>query len=120
VDARDPLAREEIFGPVLAVIPAHDLDEALVIANDSDYALTAGLYSRSPVHIDRFRQAIEAGNIYINRPITGALVARQPFGGYKLSGAGFKAGGGDYLLQFMTPVCVTENTLRRGFAPDTG
>jgi len=118
VDPGDPLAREEIFGPVLALIPARDLEQALRIANDSDYALTAGLYSRSPAHIERFREAVEAGNLYINRPITGALVGRQPFGGYKLSGAGFKAGGSHYLLQFMTPVCITENTLRRGFAPD--
>lgn len=111
------LAQQEIFGPVLCVIPAKDFDEAVDIANQSDYALTAGVYSRSPKNLEIARQELQAGNLYLNRPITGALVQRQPFGGFKMSGVGSKAGGRDYLLQFLIPVNVTENTLRRGFAP---
>ncbi len=111
------IAREEIFGPVLAVIKVRDLDEALAVANATAYALTGGLYSRSPAHIRRVRHEFRVGNLYINRKITGALVYRQPFGGFKLSGIGSKAGGPDYLLQFVLPRTITENTLRRGFAP---
>ncbi len=113
------LAQEEIFGPVLAVIKARDLSEALDIANGTDYALTGGCYSRSPANLKRVRQEFQVGNLYLNRGITGALVARQPFGGFKLSGIGSKAGGPDYLRQFLIPVNVTENTMRRGFAPPT-
>jgi RHH-type proline utilization regulon transcriptional repressor/proline dehydrogenase/delta 1-pyrroline-5-carboxylate dehydrogenase len=117
VDPESRLARHEIFGPVLAVIRASDLDEALRIANSTDYALTGGMYSRSPKNLLRAKQELEAGNLYLNRGITGALVQRHPFGGYRMSGIGSKAGGHDYLLQFLIPVCVSENTLRRGFAP---
>ncbi len=112
------VAQEEIFGPVLAVLRAHDLDEALTIANGTLFALTGGLYSRSPGNIDRVKRQFRVGNLYINRPITGALVDRQPFGGFRLSGIGTKAGGSDYLLDFLLTRTVTENTLRRGFAPD--
>jgi RHH-type proline utilization regulon transcriptional repressor/proline dehydrogenase/delta 1-pyrroline-5-carboxylate dehydrogenase len=112
------ILREEIFGPVLAVIRARDVEEALNIANSSDYALTGGLFSRSPATISRVREAFEVGNLYINRGITGALVGRQPFGGFRMSGIGSKAGGPDYLLQLMEPRVVTENTMRRGFSPD--
>ncbi|HHK41207.1 MAG TPA: L-glutamate gamma-semialdehyde dehydrogenase [Planctomycetaceae bacterium] len=111
------LAQEEIFGPVLAVLKASDLDEAFRIVNGVDYALTGGIYSRSPAHLDRARREIEVGNLYLNRGITGALVGRQPFGGFKLSGIGSKAGGSDYLLQYVLPKTITENTMRRGFAP---
>jgi RHH-type proline utilization regulon transcriptional repressor/proline dehydrogenase/delta 1-pyrroline-5-carboxylate dehydrogenase len=111
------IAQEEIFGPVLAVLKARSFDEALEIALGTPYALTGGLYSRSPAHIERARQDLRVGNLYINRKITGALVGRQPFGGLGLSGIGAKAGGPDYLLQFMEPRVMTENTLRRGFAP---
>jgi RHH-type proline utilization regulon transcriptional repressor/proline dehydrogenase/delta 1-pyrroline-5-carboxylate dehydrogenase len=111
------LAQEEIFGPVLAVLKARDLTHALEIANGTRYALTGGLYSRSPQHIARVKREFRVGNLYINRKITGALVDRQPFGGFKLSGIGSKAGGPDYLLQFVLPRTITENTLRRGFAP---
>ena len=111
------IAQEEIFGPVLAVIRAGDLDEAIDIANGTDYALTAGIFSRSPANLNRARSELQAGNIYLNRDITGALVARQPFGGFKMSGIGSKAGGKEYLLQFVLPRTVTENTMRRGFAP---
>ena len=117
VDPASKLAREEIFGPVLAVIKVKDLDEAFDVANDSVYALTGGIFSRSPANLRRARQEMQVGNLYLNRGITGALVERQPFGGYKLSGIGSKAGGPDYLLQFLIPINVTENTLRRGFAP---
>jgi RHH-type proline utilization regulon transcriptional repressor/proline dehydrogenase/delta 1-pyrroline-5-carboxylate dehydrogenase len=116
-DAR--LAQEEIFGPVLAVIEAQDLATAIQIANNTPFALTGGLYSRSPVNIDRVRAEFQVGNLYINRPITGAIVGRHPFGGFKMSGGGTKAGGKDYLLNFLFPRVVTENTLRHGFAPES-
>ena len=111
------LAQEEIFGPVLAVLKARDFEDALRIANDSKYALTGGVYSRSPANLDRARREFHVGNLYINRKITGSRVNVQPFGGYKLSGMGFKAGSSDYLLQFVHQRTITENTLRRGFAP---
>lgn len=114
------IAQEEIFGPVLAVISAKTFDQALEIANSTSYALTGGLFSRTPSHIERASQAFEVGNLYINRGITGAIVARQPFGGFKLSGVGSKAGGPDYLLQFLEPRVVTENVQRQGFAPIAG
>ena len=111
------IAQEEIFGPVVAVLKATDLDEALAIADGVRYALTGGLISRSPATIARVRREFRVGNLYINRGITGALVERQPFGGFRMSGIGSKAGGPDYLLQFLEPRVITENTLRRGFAP---
>ncbi len=114
------LAQREIFGPVLSVMRARDLEEAIRLANHSLYALTGGLYSRSPGNTDRIKREFQAGNLYINRRITGALVERQPFGGFKLSGLGSQAGGPDYLLQFLIPRTITENTLRRGFAPGEG
>ena len=113
------LVREEIFGPVLAVIQAKDLDQALRIANNTDYALTGGIYSRSPGALQRARREFQVGNLYLNRSITGALVDRQPFGGFKMSGIGSKAGGPDYLHQFVLPRTITENTIRRGFAPQS-
>jgi RHH-type proline utilization regulon transcriptional repressor/proline dehydrogenase/delta 1-pyrroline-5-carboxylate dehydrogenase len=114
------IANEEIFGPVLAVFKVKDFDEALKLANSTEFALTGGVYSRSPAHLERARREFEVGNLYINRGITGALVGRHPFGGFKMSGVGSKAGGPDYLQQFMEPRTVTENTMRRGFAPETG
>jgi RHH-type transcriptional regulator, proline utilization regulon repressor / proline dehydrogenase / delta 1-pyrroline-5-carboxylate dehydrogenase len=117
VDPRSRIAQEEIFGPVLSVIKARDFDEALAIANGTAYALTGGLFSRSPAHIDQARREFQVGNLYINRGITGAVVERQPFGGLKLSGIGSKAGGPDYLLQFLEPRTISENTLRHGFMP---
>jgi RHH-type transcriptional regulator, proline utilization regulon repressor / proline dehydrogenase / delta 1-pyrroline-5-carboxylate dehydrogenase len=112
------LAQEEIFGPVLAVLRARDLTQALEIANGTQYALTGGVYSRSPRNLARIKREVRVGNLYVNRKITGALVDRQPFGGFKMSGIGAKAGGPDYLLQFLLPRTITENTLRRGFAPN--
>ncbi len=111
------IAREEIFGPVLSLIRARDFDHALALANGSEYALTGGLYSRSPANIERARREFLVGNLYINRKITGALVGRQPFGGTGMSGTGSQAGGPDYLLQFMHPRTVSENTMRKGSAP---
>jgi len=113
------LAREEVFGPVLTVFRAADFDEAMAIANDTDFALTAGVISRSPVNIARAATDLRAGNVYVNRGITGAVVGRQPFGGYGMSGVGSKAGGPDYLLQFVEPRVITENTLRQGFVPES-
>jgi RHH-type proline utilization regulon transcriptional repressor/proline dehydrogenase/delta 1-pyrroline-5-carboxylate dehydrogenase len=114
------IAQEEIFGPVLAVMKAKTFQEALEMANGTPYALTGGLYSRTPSHIQQAQAEFEVGNLYINRAITGAIVARQPFGGSKLSGVGSKAGGVDYLLQFLEPRVVTENVQRQGFAPIEG
>ncbi|MEK6617408.1 MAG: aldehyde dehydrogenase family protein [Nitrospirota bacterium] len=111
------LAQEEIFGPVLAVMRARDFTEAIRLANATSYALTGGVYSRSPANILTARETFDVGNLYINRPITGALVGRQPFGGHRLSGVGAKAGSEGYLAQFMVTRVVSENTLRRGFAP---
>ncbi|MBD2148208.1 L-glutamate gamma-semialdehyde dehydrogenase [Sphaerospermopsis sp. FACHB-1194] len=114
------IAQQEIFGPVLSVIRAKDFTEALEIANSTNYALTGGIYSRTPSHIEQAQAEFEVGNLYINRNITGAIVARQPFGGFKLSGVGSKAGGPDYLLQFLEPRSITENIQRQGFAPIAG
>jgi RHH-type proline utilization regulon transcriptional repressor/proline dehydrogenase/delta 1-pyrroline-5-carboxylate dehydrogenase len=117
VEPRSRIAQEEIFGPVLSVLKAKDFAQALQIANDSEFALTGGIFSRSPAHIEWARREFRVGNLYINRGITGAVVERQPFGGLKLSGIGSKAGGPDYLLQFLEPRTISENTLRHGFVP---
>lgn len=114
------IAQEEIFGPVLAVMKASNFNEAINIANGTNFALTGGLYSRTPSHIEQAKAEFEVGNLYINRGITGAIVSRQPFGGFKLSGVGSKAGGPDYLLQFLEPRTITENIQRQGFAPIEG
>ncbi|EDX76727.1 delta-1-pyrroline-5-carboxylate dehydrogenase, putative [Coleofasciculus chthonoplastes PCC 7420] len=114
------IAQAEIFGPVVAVIRVKDFPDALAVANGTKYALTGGLYSRTPSHIDQASTEFEVGNLYINRTITGAIVSRQPFGGFKLSGVGSKAGGPDYLLQFLEPRTITENIQRQGFAPIEG
>jgi RHH-type proline utilization regulon transcriptional repressor/proline dehydrogenase/delta 1-pyrroline-5-carboxylate dehydrogenase len=112
------LFRNEIFGPVLSVVTAKDFDHAIALANDSEFALTAGCYSRSPKNLEHARREIVCGNLYLNRPITGAIVERQPFGGFKMSGGGTKAGGPDYILNFMIPRVITENQIRHGFAAD--
>jgi RHH-type proline utilization regulon transcriptional repressor/proline dehydrogenase/delta 1-pyrroline-5-carboxylate dehydrogenase len=111
------LAKEEIFGPVLAVMKAKDFDQAVAWANSTIYALTGSVFSRSPRHLERAGQELRVGNLYLNRGCTGAIVERQPFGGFGMSGIGSKSGGPDYLLQFMDPRTVSENTMRRGFAP---
>ncbi|RLA50535.1 MAG: L-glutamate gamma-semialdehyde dehydrogenase, partial [Gammaproteobacteria bacterium] len=111
------LVQEEIFGPVVCVIKVNDFDEALAVANDTKYALTGGVFSRSPANIEKACRDFQVGNLYINRAITGALVQRHPFGGYKMSGVGSKAMGPDYLPQFMFSRTIVENTFRSGFAP---
>jgi RHH-type proline utilization regulon transcriptional repressor/proline dehydrogenase/delta 1-pyrroline-5-carboxylate dehydrogenase len=103
----------------LSVIKVRDLDEAIRVANSTKYALTGGFFSRSPANIERVKSELECGNVYINRSCTGAVVGRHPFGGFKMSGGGTKAGGTDYLLQFLLPRVVTENIMRHGFAPET-
>jgi RHH-type transcriptional regulator, proline utilization regulon repressor / proline dehydrogenase / delta 1-pyrroline-5-carboxylate dehydrogenase len=111
------LAREEIFAPILSVLRAADFSSALDIALDSDYALTGGVFSRLPAHLELARTRFRVGNLYLNRGITGAKVGLQPFGGVALSGGGIQAGGPDYLKQFLWMRTVSENTLRHGFVP---
>ncbi len=115
-DIQERYFQNEIFGPVVMVKKFHSLEEAVRIANSCRYALTGGVFSRSPSHIDYIKKEMEVGNLYINRGCTGAIVERHPFGGFKFSGIGSKAGGPDYLLQFMEPRTFAENTVRRGFA----
>ncbi|MBN2580669.1 MAG: proline dehydrogenase family protein [Pirellulales bacterium] len=117
IERRHRLANEEVFGPVLAVMKVHSFDEALDLANATVYKLTGGVFSRKPEHLEAARRNFRVGNLYLNRGSTGALVGRQPFGGFGLSGVGSKAGGADYLLHFTEPRCCCENTLRHGFAP---
>ncbi|MDD3181181.1 MAG: proline dehydrogenase family protein [Opitutaceae bacterium] len=111
------IVREEIFGPVVAILMAKDLDEAFALVNGADYALTGGIFSRSPSTLARAQQEIFVGNLYLNRGCTGAIVERHPFGGFKMSGGGTKAGGRQYLENFLFPRAVAENMLRRGFIP---
>ena len=119
VAAESSLWREEVFGPVVAVRCVPSFEHAIKEANDCQYALTGGVFSRSPAHLEQAKSDFKVGNLYLNRSCTGALVCRQPFGGFKLSGIGSKAGGKDYLLQFLEPRTVTENTMRRGFTPES-
>ena len=117
-DPLHPLMQRELFGPILTVFAARDFTQALDVANTSDYALTGAVYSRSPSHLEQATRVFRVGNLYLNRPCTGALVNRQPFGGFKMSGAGTKAGGPGYLLNFSEMRVCTENTMRRGFTPE--
>jgi RHH-type proline utilization regulon transcriptional repressor/proline dehydrogenase/delta 1-pyrroline-5-carboxylate dehydrogenase len=111
------IARDEIFGPVVAVLRAKDLDEAFRLALDVDYALTGGIFSRSPSALERAQREFLVGNLYLNRGITGAIVERHPFGGFRMSGGGTKAGGRGYLENFLFPRAIAENVMRRGFTP---
>ncbi|HEY0864223.1 MAG TPA: L-glutamate gamma-semialdehyde dehydrogenase [Lacunisphaera sp.] len=113
------IAREEIFGPVVAVLRAKNLDEAFALVNGTDYALTGGIFSRSPKALERAQHEMLVGNLYLNRGCTGAIVERHPFGGFKMSGGGTKAGGKGYLENFLFPRSVAENVMRRGFTPPT-
>jgi RHH-type proline utilization regulon transcriptional repressor/proline dehydrogenase/delta 1-pyrroline-5-carboxylate dehydrogenase len=106
--------REEVFGPLLTVEPIRDLEQGCEIVESLPYALTGGLFARDPATVRYVRSRTPVGNLYINRGTTGAKVGRQPFGGNKLSGTGTKAGGPDYLLQFVEPRAITENTMRHG------
>jgi RHH-type proline utilization regulon transcriptional repressor/proline dehydrogenase/delta 1-pyrroline-5-carboxylate dehydrogenase len=109
-----PVLREEVFGPLLAVESVRDVAAACDAVDASPYALTGGLFSRDPAAIEEVARRTPVGNLYVNRHITGAMVGRQPFGGNRRSGVGFKAGGPGYLLQFVEPRVVTENTMRHG------
>lgn len=111
---------DELFGPVLAVIFADSFSAALANAMNSEYALTGAVFSRSPRNIHLALEQFKVGNLYLNRGSTGAIVGRQPFGGAAMSGVGSKAGGPDYLQQFVIPRSASENTVRRGFAPIEG
>jgi RHH-type proline utilization regulon transcriptional repressor/proline dehydrogenase/delta 1-pyrroline-5-carboxylate dehydrogenase len=112
--ADSPVLREEIFGPLLAVERVADMAAACDAVEASPFALTGGLFSRSPRTIEEVVRRSPVGNLYVNRFITGAMVGRQPFGGNRRSGIGAKAGGPDYVVQFVEPRVVTENTMRHG------
>jgi RHH-type proline utilization regulon transcriptional repressor/proline dehydrogenase/delta 1-pyrroline-5-carboxylate dehydrogenase len=109
-----PVNREEIFGPLLSVTRVSGVEQACDIVDALPFALTGGLFSRNPGTVERVAARVPVGNLYVNRGITGAMVGRQPFGGNRRSGIGAKAGGPDYLLQFVEPRVVTENTMRQG------
>jgi RHH-type proline utilization regulon transcriptional repressor/proline dehydrogenase/delta 1-pyrroline-5-carboxylate dehydrogenase len=109
-----PVLREEVFGPLLCVEGVASIEAACDRVDELPFALTGGLFSRDPQTIRRVTQRTPVGNLYVNRHITGAMVGRQPFGGNRLSGTGAKAGGPDYLMHFLEPRVVTENTLRHG------
>jgi RHH-type transcriptional regulator, proline utilization regulon repressor / proline dehydrogenase / delta 1-pyrroline-5-carboxylate dehydrogenase len=114
LDPGAPVLREEVFGPLLTVEAVAGVEDALERIDDLGYALTSGLFSRNPATVDEVARRNPVGNLYVNRAITGAMVGRQPFGGNRLSGTGTKAGGPDYLLHFVEPHVVTENTVRHG------
>lgn len=119
VPANSAIAHDEIFGPVLSVMRAKNLDEAIFAANNCHYALTGGIYSRTPSSVQKYLDRILAGNVYVNRGITGAIVERQPFGGFKRSGLGSaKAGSREILRELALPQAVSENIVRHGFSPD--
>ena len=118
-DPHHSLMQDEFFGPIVVLYSARDFTQAIEVANTSQFALTGAVYSRSPVHLQQARANFRVGNLYLNRGCTGALVSRQPFGGFKMSGAGTKAGGPGYLLNFAEMRVCTENTMRRGFTPDS-
>jgi RHH-type proline utilization regulon transcriptional repressor/proline dehydrogenase/delta 1-pyrroline-5-carboxylate dehydrogenase len=116
-DVNHQLMQKELFGPILAVMRVETFDEALKAAVSTEYMLTGGVYSRNPANFEKAKKRFQVGNLYLNRHITGALVNRQPFGGFGMSGLGTKAGGPGYLLNFAEPQSVCENTMRRGYAP---
>ncbi|MFH1419058.1 MAG: proline dehydrogenase family protein [Planctomycetota bacterium] len=111
------IAQEEVLAPILSVIRAKDFEHAIEIANGTHYALTGGVFSRSPEHIEMAKRRLEVGCLYVNRQITVSRVDRQPFGGFKMSGLGTKTGGPDYLQQYAIPKVISENTTRHGFTP---
>ena len=108
VDSKARIFQEEIFGPVLAVTRARDFEHALELANDTEYGLTGAVYSNNPEKIKKARAEFFVGNLYINRKCTGAMVGAHPFGGFNMSGTDSKAGGPDYLLQFLQPKSIAE------------
>ena len=109
-----PVLGDEVFGPLLTVERVASVEAACEVVDSLPFALTGGLFSRSPAAVERVAARTPVGNLYVNRGITGAMVGRQPFGGNRRSGIGAKAGGPDYLLQFAEPRVVTENTMRHG------
>ena len=115
-----PLARDEIFGPVLSVFRVETFGEALKLALDSEFALTGGLYSRNPRNIELAQREFRVGNLYINRKITGAVVGRHPFGGLGAVRRGREGGRAGLPAPVPPPRAVSENTTRRGFAPEHG
>ncbi|MCX5671012.1 MAG: proline dehydrogenase family protein [Planctomycetota bacterium] len=117
-DVNHRLMQEEFFGPVVALMKAATFDQAMELANRTEFALTGAVFSRAPSHLEQARKAFRVGNLYLNRGCTGAMVDRQPFGGFRMSGIGTKAGGPNYLLFFADPRSVTENTMRRGVVPE--
>jgi 1-pyrroline-5-carboxylate dehydrogenase len=102
------IAREEIFGPVLAILPASSFEEGMKMANQSEYGLTGSLYSKDPRRLEQARDDLHVGNLYLNRKCTGALVGVHPFGGFNMSGTDSKAGGRDYLLLFLQAKSISE------------
>jgi 1-pyrroline-5-carboxylate dehydrogenase len=108
VDSKARIFQEEIFGPVLAVTKARNFDHALELANSTEYGLTGAVYSKNPEKIRKARDEFFVGNLYINRKCTGAMVGAHPFGGFNMSGTDSKAGGPDYLLQFLQPKSIGE------------
>jgi 1-pyrroline-5-carboxylate dehydrogenase len=108
VDSKARIFQEEIFGPVLAVTKARDFDHALELANDSEYGLTGAVFTSNPAKVDRAKRQFFVGNLYINRKCTGAMVGAHPFGGFNMSGTDSKAGGPDYLLQFVQGKSIAE------------
>ncbi len=114
LDPGSAVLREEVFGPLLTVEAVDSVGAACDAVDALPFALTGGLFSRSPATVSAVAARLPVGNLYVNRGITGAMVARQPFGGNRRSGIGAKAGGPGYLLQFTEPRVVTENTMRHG------
>ena len=108
IQAKDRLFQEEIFGPVLTVSKAKDFDHAMRLANDTEYGLTGAIYSKNKKKIEQAKKQFFVGNLYINRKCTGAMVGAHPFGGFNMSGTDSKAGGPDYLLQFLQPKSIAE------------
>ncbi len=108
VDSKARIFQEEIFGPVLAVTKARDFDHALQLANDSEYGLTGAVFTSNPAKAERAKRQFFVGNLYINRKCTGAMVGAHPFGGFNMSGTDSKAGGPDYLLQFVQAKSIAE------------
>ena len=114
LDRRSPVLSDEIFGPLLSLETVPDVDAACTIIESLPVGLTGGLFARNPATIREVARRLPVGNLYVNRAITGARVGRQPFGGTRLSGTGAKAGGPDYLLNFVEPRVLCENTTRHG------
>jgi 1-pyrroline-5-carboxylate dehydrogenase len=102
------IAQEEIFGPVVAVIKAKDFDQALEIANGTEFGLTGAVYSKNPTKLEKARESFHVGNLYLNRKCTGAMVGAHPFGGFNMSGTDSKSGGPDYLMHFLQAKTIAE------------